>query len=50
MDLLLGDDLVNMYDVAQRHTIFLNTYITSRRHKFATQEKIKENKRKEMKD
>ena len=50
MDLLLGDDLVNMYDVAQKHTIFINTYITSRRHKFATKEKIKEAKRKEMKD
>ena len=50
MDLLLGDDLTNMYDVAQRHTIFINTYITSRRHKFATKERIKEVKRKEMKD
>ena len=50
MDLLLGDDLVNMYDVAQRHTLFLNTYITSKRHSKATREKIKEEKRKEMKD
>lgn len=50
MDLLLHDDLINMYDVAQKHTIFINTYITSRRHKFATKEKIKEAKRKEIKD
>lgn len=31
MDLLLENDLTNMHDVALRHTIFLNTYITSRR-------------------
>lgn len=31
MDLLLENDLINMHDVALRHTIFLNTYITSRR-------------------
>lgn len=36
MDLLLQNDLNNMYDVALRHTIFLNTYITSRRHGFTT--------------
>ena len=50
MDLLLHDDLVNMYDVAQKHTIFINTYITSRRHKFSTREKVKEEKRNNMKD
>lgn len=49
MDLLLGDDLNNMYDVASRHTMFLNTYITSRRYKIQ-KEIEKENKRKEMKD
>lgn len=47
MDLLLQDDLNNMYDVALRHTIFLNTYITSRRHGYATKEKIKDEMRKE---
>lgn len=31
MDLLLENDFTNMHDVALRHTIFLNTYITSRR-------------------
>ena len=50
MDLLLHDDLVNMYDVAQKHTIFINTYITSRRHKFSIKEKVKEEKRNNMKD
>lgn len=50
MDLLLHDDLVNMYDVAQKHTIFINTYITSRRHKFSIKEKVKEEKRREMKN
>ncbi len=48
MDLLLGDDLYNLYDVAQKHTLFLNTYITSRRHKFASNDRIKESKRKEL--
>lgn len=47
MDLLLQDDLNNMYDVALRHTIFLNTYITSRRHGYAIKEKIKDEIRKE---
>lgn len=50
MDLLLSEDLLNMHDVATSHTMFLNSYITSRRHKFATYEKIKEDTRKEMKD
>lgn len=50
MDLLLHDDLVNMYDVASKHTVFLNTYITSRRHAHAIKENKKEQKRKEMKD
>lgn len=33
LDLLLDNDLLNMLEVAQNHTILLNTYITSRRHK-----------------
>ena len=37
----------NLYDVSIRHTIFLNTYISSRRHKI---DKEKSQKRKEMKD
>lgn len=33
LDYLLDNDLLNMLEVAQNHTILLNTYITSRRHK-----------------
>lgn len=37
----------NLYDVAIRHTVFLNSYITSKRHKFETLEKLKSELRKE---
>lgn len=33
LDILLDNDLVNMWDVARNHTILLNTYIASRRFK-----------------
>lgn len=33
LDFLLDNDLNNYWDVASNHTIFFNTYITSRRHK-----------------
>lgn len=33
LDLLLDNEFFNMLEVAQNHTILLNTYITSRRHK-----------------
>lgn len=37
----------NMYDVAVRHTMFLNSYIRSKRHKMETREKLKEELRNE---
>lgn len=33
LDILHDNDLMNMWDVARNHTLFLNTYITSRRYK-----------------
>lgn len=36
MDLLLIEDKMECYNVACSHTLFLNSYITSRRHKFDT--------------
>ena len=33
LDILLDNDLYNMWDVAKNHTMFLNSYITSRRYK-----------------
>lgn len=47
MDYLLTNDYMEMWNVACSHTLFLNSYITSKRHKY---EKEKEGKRKEMKD
>lgn len=37
LDLLLSKDLTNLWDVASNHTLFFNTYITSRRHKLQQQ-------------
>lgn len=50
MDYLLSNDFMEMWNVASSHTLFLNTYITSKRHKFEKLERLKEQKRKEMKD
>ncbi len=33
LDILLDNDLFNMWDVARNNTLFLNTYISSRRYK-----------------
>lgn len=33
LDLLLDNDLFNLWDVARNHTLLLNTYISSRRYK-----------------
>lgn len=33
LDILLDNDMFNMWDVARNHTMFLNSYITSRRYK-----------------
>lgn len=33
LDILLDNELFNMWDVARNNTLFLNTYITSRRYK-----------------
>ena len=33
LDILLDSDMLNMWDVARNHTMFLNSYITSRRYK-----------------
>jgi len=42
MELLSHSDLYNLWIVAKSHTIFLNTYITSRRNKRKQNEKEKE--------
>lgn len=43
--MLIDDN--TLYDVAVNHTVFLNSYIRSKRHKFETIEKIKDTMRKE---
>ena len=45
MDYLMRNDFMELWIVASSHTLFLNTYITSKRHKL---EKEKNNIRKEM--
>ena len=40
LDILLDNDLFELWDVARNHTILLNTYISSRRYK-TTHEKLK---------
>ncbi len=50
MDFLVSNDFMELWNVACSHTLFLNSYITSKRHKFEKHEKDKEEKRKEMKD
>lgn len=40
LDILLDNELFELWDVARNHTILLNTYISSRRYK-TTQEKVK---------
>lgn len=41
LDILQDNDLMNMLEVARNHTVFLNTYINSRRYK-TKQEKLSE--------
>lgn len=50
LDYLMTNDFQELWNVASSHTLFLNTYITSKRHKLEKHEKEKEEKRKEMKD
>lgn len=38
LDFLLDNELFNMWDVARNHTILLNSYITSKRHKLKDEE------------
>jgi len=38
LDILLDSDMFNMWDVARNHTLFLNTYISSRRYKTRQQQ------------
>lgn len=46
LDYLLDEDLFNLWDVARNHTLFLNTYISSRR--FRTKVEYNEKKYKEI--
>jgi len=41
LDLLIDNDLFNLWDVARNHTLLLNTYISSRRYK-TKKESLKE--------
>lgn len=50
LDILKDNDLINLYEVAADNTLFFKSLLDSKRNKFATREKIKEAKRKEMKD
>lgn len=43
LDILQDNEMLNALDVARNHTLFLNTYITSRRYK-TRNEKLSENK------
>ena len=47
LDYLLKNNLSELWNVACSHTLFLNSYITSKRHKY---EKLKESTKKEMKN
>ena len=38
LDILLDDEKFNMWDVARNHTVLLNSYITSKRHKLKDDE------------
>ena len=40
LDILLDNDLYNMWDVARNQTMFLNTYITSRRYKTKSEKSL----------
>ena len=37
MDFLMQNDFMELWNVASSHTLFLNSYITSKRHKFEKQ-------------
>lgn len=50
MDYLLQNDLMELWNIACSHTLFLNTYITSIRHKNEKKEKLKDEKRRNLKD
>ena len=50
MDYLLSNDMPELWNVASSHTLFFNSYITSKRHKHEKVEKEKAIKRNEMKD
>lgn len=50
LDYLLSHDYVEMWNVACSHTLFLNSYITSKRHKHEKHEKEKAIARNEIKD
>ena len=50
LDYLMSNDLPEMWNVASSHTLFLNTYITSKRHKLEKYEQEKDAVRREMKD
>lgn len=40
LDVLLENDMFNMWDVARNHTLLLNTYITSKRHKIKQSQEV----------
>lgn len=50
LDILKDNDLINLYEVASDNTLFFKSLLDSKRNKFATREKLKDKKRKEMKD
>lgn len=41
MDILLDNEMFNLWDVARNHTLYLNTYISSRRYKTLNEKKSK---------
>lgn len=50
LDILKDNDLTTLYEVAINNTLLFKAMLDSKRNKFATKEKIKDTKRRKMKD
>lgn len=50
LDYLLVEDLSELWNVASSHTLLLNSYITSKRHKLEVEAKLNKSKSKKEKD
>lgn len=50
LDYLLAEDMAELWNVASSHTLLLNSYITSKRHKLEVEAKLNKSKSKKEKD